>query len=194
MGAAALARPAGVLMATDADGRAVQIGKAVTSDGRPRLGVQVTSNLVAAHSGRCLDVTGGTDATGNGVPVQQYDCLGSAQTNQVWSFENETVVGGDYYYNIVAAHSGKCLDVTGGNGATGNGVPVQQYDCLGPAAANQQWRMVVFKVKLQLVARHSGKCLDVTGGDGATGNGVSVQQYDCLGLSQSNQMWYRFRP
>jgi len=42
-------------------------------------------------------------------------------------------------YNLRAVHSNKCLDVIGGPGATGNGVHVQQYDCLGFGQSNQRW-------------------------------------------------------
>ncbi len=186
-------RPSHVLMATDADGRAIKVTSAVAADGQLGLGVNVAGNLVAVHSDKCLDVTGGTGATRNGTPIQQYDCLGSTQTNQIWSFQNEFDAADGYrYFNIVAAHSGKCLDVTGGIGATGNHVPVQQYDCLGSTQTNQQWRLVVLKIGLQFIARHSGKCLDVYGGTGATGNGVPVQQYDCLGITQTNQLWHRY--
>lgn len=38
----------------------------------------------AQHSGKCLDVTGGTAATGDGVPIQQWTSLGAGQTNQTW--------------------------------------------------------------------------------------------------------------
>jgi len=153
---------------------------------------EVPGNLVAAHSGRCLDVVGGPAATGNGVAIQQWDCLGSTQTNQIWSFENETLANGYYYYNLVASHSGKCLDVVGGPTATDNGVPIQQWDCLGSTQTNQQWRRVTTKLGTQIIARHSGKCLDVTGGTGAIDNGVALQQWDCLGVAQTNQLWYRY--
>jgi hypothetical protein len=43
-------------------------------------------------------------------------------------------------YKIVSKLSGKVLDVRGGNEATGNGFPIQQWDYLG--GANQQWQLV----------------------------------------------------
>ncbi|ARE73305.1 hypothetical protein B6R96_04630 [Streptomyces sp. Sge12] len=42
----------------------------------------------AVHSGKCLDVEGGTGATGDGVNVFQWSCLGSGQTNQQWAFQS----------------------------------------------------------------------------------------------------------
>jgi hypothetical protein len=41
-------------------------------------------NLRAVHSNRCMDVRGGIGATGVGTVVQQWACLGPAQTNQLW--------------------------------------------------------------------------------------------------------------
>jgi hypothetical protein len=150
----------------------------------------VEGNIVAAHSGRCLDVTGGTGATANEVPIKQYDCLGAAQTNQIWSLRYVDHDGDIFYYSLVAAHSGKCLDVTGGPAATGNQVPIKQYACSG--ATNQQFRLQYYALddpRVNLVARHSQKCLDVIGGTGATGNNVAIQQYTCLGAGQTNQLF-----
>lgn len=139
--------------------------------------------VVADHSGKCLDVTGGTGAVGNGTNVQQWQCLGAAQTNQLWRL---VPVGNAF--QLVAVHSGKCLDVAGGTGATANGTNVQQWQCLGAAQTNQLWQLVPFG-SFQVVAQHSGKCLDVAGGTGAVGNGTNVQQWGCIGASQTNQLW-----
>lgn len=138
--------------------------------------------IVADHSGRCLDVIGGPAATGNGVRVQQWDCLGPAQTNQLWYFTEM----GDGSYNIWAAHSGKCLDVVGGTGAIGDGTDVQQFSCLGPAQTNQRW---FFDSERNIWAYHSGRCLDIRGGPGATGNGARAQQWGCFWPSTANQRW-----
>ena len=91
---AASPRPANVLMAADADGRAVEVTAAVTAGGQQGLAAEVAGNLVAVHSGKCLDVVGGPTATGNDVPIQQWDCLGSTQTNQIWNFQTEIYAGG----------------------------------------------------------------------------------------------------
>src|SRR3954453_6179760 len=84
--------------------------------------------LRAAHSSKCLDVTGGPAATGSGVAVQQFGCLGADQTNQQWYF---TPAGDGATYFVKAGNSGKCLDVTGGVDATANGVRIQQFACQG---------------------------------------------------------------
>lgn len=146
--------------------------------------------LVARHSSKCLDVTGGTGAIGNGTNVQQWSCLGISQTNQLWRFVRVS----NNRFQVVAAHSNKCLDVAGGTGSTTNGANVQQWACLGAGQTNQLWRLAPVGSRFQLIAIHSGKCLDVAGGTGATGNGANVQQWSCLGASQTNQLWELRRP
>jgi len=89
-------------------------------------------------------------------------------------------------YRITAKHSGKCLDVAGGPGATGNGVRVVQWDCNG--AENQTWAFTpVGDDYYRIQAKHSGRALDVSGGIVSLGNGAVVNQWDYHG--GSNQMW-----
>jgi hypothetical protein len=99
--------------------------------------------LVNAGASRCADVLGAS--VDNGAPVVQWDCNGGPnETFQLRPVLDPT--GADTgYVQIVAAHSGKCLDVTGG--ATNEGAPVQQWDCHDPiaeadptAGGNQSWR------------------------------------------------------
>ncbi len=151
--------------------------------------VSVPYNLRAAHSGRCLDVAGGPGATINGAAIQQFDCLGPGQSNQMWNFRP---AGDGLTYNVTALSSAKCLDVAGGPAAVNNGVALQQWDCLGYAQANQRWQVSSSGdgSTYYLNAVHSGKCLDVRGGLAATANGAVLQQYDCLGYAQANQRWY----
>jgi hypothetical protein len=121
-----------------------------------------TFYVTAQNSGKCLDVRGGTGATGNGVALQQYTCLGYAQSNQRWYLLDSP---DRMTFNLVAAHSGRCADVTGGIGATGDYIPVQQYDCLGLSQTNQRWylstgvarphRRVVLVPTVGLLARPS---------------------------------------
>jgi alpha-galactosidase len=63
--------------------------------------------------------------------VQLYTCTGGA--NQKWSLNpNGTITG---------TQSGLCLDVTGGDQASGNvnGTALELWTCNG--GANQQWRL-----------------------------------------------------
>jgi Ricin-type beta-trefoil lectin domain-like len=98
--------------------------------------------LVNAGASRCADVLNAS--TDNGAPVVQWDCNGGP--NQTFQLRPllDTAGTDTGYVQIVAAHSGKCLDVAGG--ATNDGAPVQQWDCrdpvaeLDPSAGNQSWR------------------------------------------------------
>jgi hypothetical protein len=123
-------------------------------------------NLVARHSGKCVDVTGNSAA--DGASVLQHTCGGGL--NQQWRL---TDAGGGYV-QVIAQHSGKCLDVS--SGSTADGATVLQYRCGG--GTNQQWS---FQDQgngyYRLVARHSGKCLDVS--DVSTADGAKLIQWTC---------------
>jgi hypothetical protein len=155
--------------------------------------------LVAKHSGKCLDVTGGPGATGNGVLIQQWSCLAGQPTNQQWQFTDPVVDPntGFTYWQIRAVNSGKCLDVRAASAS--DGAQIQQWDCGTNVPLNQRWLVVGFSnvssIFGELVSAQSGKCLDVTGGEGATGDGVKIQQWTCTlhadGTPVGNQLWGR---
>lgn len=137
--------------------------------------------IKAVHSGKCLDISGGPDATGNGVPALQWECTGAS--NQAW----RVVPVSDGYFKLIAVHSGKALDVQGGTIATANGVIVGQWDFNN--ADNQLWRMTQdADGSYRISAKHSGKSLDVNGGPGAVENGARVQQWEDVGAA--NQRWH----
>lgn len=138
--------------------------------------------IVASHSGRCLDVDRG-GGTNNGARVQQWDCVGVNQTNQLWSLRPV----GDAF-QIVARHSGKCLDVDS-NGAMSDGTKIQQWDCLGTNQTNQLWRFYRFGDMYELRPVQSDKCLEV--GGGRTENGAPTNQWGCFGAP--HQRW-QLRP
>ncbi len=131
--------------------------------------------LVAQHSGRCLEVGGGPGVTGNGANINQWDFVGVP--NQRWWLRP----AGDAF-EVVATHSGKCLDVS--EVSQQNGANVHQWDCVG--GSNQRWRFNPVGAAFELVAVHSGKCLDVAGI--SQQNGANVHQWDCWG--GSNQRWW----
>ena len=76
------------------------------------------------HSRKVLAVAEGS--LRNGERVLQWDLIESEE-NQKWRF----VPVGEGFYKILAKHSGKCLDVFGGNASQGDGVAVQQWDYNG---------------------------------------------------------------
>ena len=138
-------------------------------------------NIVASHSGKCLDVSGAS--RDNGAVTHQWDCRGKGQQNQLWTLRPVR----DGYYQIVAAHSMKCLDVSEVSRA--NGAVAHQWECVGPEQANQLWSLKTVGDNYQLVAKHTGKCLDVDVSRAPYANGAVAQQWECLGAQQTNQLW-----
>ncbi|MCA2225134.1 arabinofuranosidase catalytic domain-containing protein [Nonomuraea aurantiaca] len=124
-----------------------------------------TTPLVGAGSGRCLDVSGVSQA--NSAQVQIWDCNG--QNNQQWT---STAAGELRVYGT------KCLDVYGAG--TANGTNVIIWDCNGQS--NQQWRL---NTDGTITAVGANKCLDVSGS--GTANGTKAQIWTCQGTA--NQMW-----
>ena len=88
-------------------------------------------NLKINSTGKCVDVTG--VSTADGAYLQQWDCLGAGQTNQLWRVI--PIAGQPPYVAFQAKHSGKCADVLGQG--TGNGVRIGQWSCWW--GGNQQW-------------------------------------------------------
>src|SRR5690606_25787093 len=90
----------------------------------------------------------------------------------------------DTWYEIVARHSGKAVEVSGGS--TADGAMVQQWTRHG--GANQQFRFVASGGGYyRILARHSGKVLDVFGWNPA--NGAEIRQWpDLNGTNQQFQV------
>jgi len=133
-----------------------------------------TYEIVAKHSGKCLDVEGARPD--DGTNVQQWACGGGP--NQRWRL----VSVGDGYYKIVAVHSGKCLDVAGAS--YDDGANVIQWRCHG--GDNQLWRIERVGDAYRIIAKHSGKALDVEGASPRNGANVQVWRYG----GGPNQLWY----
>jgi uncharacterized protein (DUF1800 family) len=128
--------------------------------------------IVARHSGKCLDVSGAS--LNAGAPVIQSDC-GTA-LNQQWSFES--VAGGDY--RITVRHSADVLGVSGASLA--DGAPVVQSTPNG--GQDQLWSLERHADGYcRIVVRHSGKALDVSGASQTSGASV-VQSTPGTGESQ----------
>jgi Ricin-type beta-trefoil lectin domain-like len=102
---------------------------------------------------KCVDITGVSQA--NGAYAQLYDCLGAQQYNQQFYFY--AVSGLFQVYQIVAVHSGKCLDVEGASQSAG--ARIQQYDCLGYGQTNQLWGQVTYGAYSALYAQHSSRAM-----------------------------------
>jgi hypothetical protein len=109
-------------------------------DFKPVAGRANTYTIVNEHSGKCLDVASGS--TADGAAVIQYTCNGG--TNQMFTLNPVTALGISQDYQLVAVHSGKCVDVTGVSKTAR--AKIHQWPC-DPASAlstkkNQIWRLM----------------------------------------------------
>lgn len=107
---------------------------------RPVAGVANTYTVVNQQSGKCLDVSAVSSA--DGAAVQQWTCNG--QQNQQFALRKVTYSGNDAHdYQLVARHSGKCVDVS--TVSTAPGALIHQWTCnpAGQASPlNQTWRLL----------------------------------------------------
>jgi hypothetical protein len=106
---------------------------------RPVAGVANTYTVVNQQTGKCLDVNGAS--TADGAAVQQWTCTGG--TNQQFTARRVTYSGNDPHdHQLVARHSGRCVDVSGVS--TAAGARVHQWTCnpVGQGGTrNQTWRL-----------------------------------------------------
>ncbi len=139
-------------------------------EGAGQISQAKTYSIQNSATSKCLDAK--DHGTANGTPVQMYACPAPGR-NQRWTFTSTS--GGFYTIGNVEA-ADKVLDVTGGPGATADGVKLQLWSDVG--GSNQQFKPVrIGDGNYQLIALHSGKCLGVTGG--STANGALLEQQTC---------------
>jgi glucosylceramidase len=127
--------------------------------------------VINTNSGKCVDATNG--AAANGTAVQQWTCA-SGDTNQEWQFQ-PTDSG---YYKVVTRDApAQAWDVTGGAGATSDGIKIQLWAYGG--GTNQQWKPVQHADgTYSFTPRNNGnECLDVTNVSSA--DGALLQQWTC---------------
>jgi hypothetical protein len=107
-------------------------------DFKPVAGRANTYTVVNQHSGKCLDVSGAS--TADGAAVIQWTCSGT--TNQMFTLSPVTALGNSKDYQLVAVHSGKCVDVSGVS--TQPRAVVHQWTCDSGGTLstkkNQIWR------------------------------------------------------
>ncbi|MEO8213857.1 MAG: RICIN domain-containing protein, partial [Myxococcales bacterium] len=85
------------------------------------------------------------------------------------------------YTPIVAASTGKCMDVSGAS--TTPGAPVIQWRC--NFASNEQWTVQPFNNAYRIIQQKSGQCLSVAGG--STVAGAAIVQNTCSGAD--SELW-----
>ena len=133
-----------------------------------------TYELIARHSGKCLDVYGGS--TDDAATIIQWSCHGGP--NQRWRLEPT----GDGYVRLIATHSGKALDVYGAS--TDDGAVLIQWP--PHSGTNQQWQLQpAGSGYYSIAARHSGKMIDVD--HALTSDGATILQWPANG--GLNQQW-----
>ncbi|MGC7094558.1 RICIN domain-containing protein [Amycolatopsis lurida] len=107
---------------------------------RPVSAIAGTYTVVNQQTGKCLDVSG--SATTDGAGVQQRTCLNGA-ANQEFTLRKVTYSGNNSHdFQLVARHSGKCVDVS--EISTAAGAPIHQWTCNPVNQANplnQTWRL-----------------------------------------------------
>jgi hypothetical protein len=133
--------------------------------------------IVVKHSGLCLDVRGGPQATNDGALIEQWTCTGA--TNQNWTMRP----AGSGQIELVAENSGKCIQTVAGG--TVNQTGLEQRACDG--SAGQRWTRQNLAAGLEYRFQHvqSNRCLDIPGS--STAAGALAQIFDCTG--NPNQTW-----
>ncbi|MEO6090159.1 MAG: RICIN domain-containing protein [Umezawaea sp.] len=106
----------------------------------PVTGVSDTYTVTNQQSGKCLDVIGASTADGAG--VAQRTCASGA-TSQQFTLRRLTYSGNDPHdYQLMARHSGKCVDVNGVS--TAARAQIIQWTCKPTnqgTGVNQTWRL-----------------------------------------------------
>ncbi|MFL6077743.1 MAG: ricin-type beta-trefoil lectin domain protein [Mycobacteriales bacterium] len=123
--------------------------------------------LAGNQSGRCLAVTGGSQANGAAATIR--DCDGAADQTYTPNQAGELRVYGN-----------KCLEAYAQGTAAGTVADI--WDCNG--GTNQKWMLAADGT---IVGVQSRLCLDVAGQ--ATANGAKVELWTCNG--GTNQKWTR---
>jgi glucosylceramidase len=137
----------------------------------PNAGINASSwyEVVNEGSGLCATAAGGS--TANGTAVQQSPCTGA--TSQLWQFVPTSVSG---YYEVLndnAQSQGESWNITGGPGATGQGVPLQTWNYGGTANTNALFAGALqYSGYYTFTADNSGLCIAAP----STSSGVQLEQ------------------
>jgi hypothetical protein len=128
--------------------------------------------LKALHSGKCLDVQGGS--TANGAKIIQYSCHGG--TNQRFYTTPHPVVSGAVQIRI---GNGKCLAISANS--NDNSAPAVQWTC--DNLQGQTWFL-----RDDALENLSGKCLDIQGA--SQDNSAFAIQYNCKVSDNQKFKWH----
>ncbi len=146
---------------------------------RAAAAVTFTSTGVNQNGGNCLDLPGGSSASGT--QLRAFTCGSGA--NQNLGF---TPVAGPSDTYTITTQSGQCVDVHGAS--TADDAAIIQWPCHG--GSNQQWRLTPVSVSgtdktFNLVSVSSGKCVTPSGGSSASN--TSLVQLPCA--TANGRVW-----
>jgi hypothetical protein len=126
--------------------------------------------LKALNSGLCVDVTGGSAASG--AKLEQWTCL-AGHANQQWMVTSK---GSGQYELRSVNNTAECMDVY--KASLDSGAIVQQWSCNNQP--NQRWTLKSLgNNQYNVVSVNSGKCLDVY--QASTAAGSAIDQWSCNG-------------
>ena len=135
------------------------------------------TTVVVQHSGQCLDVRGGPQATQDGARIEQWPCTGA--TNQSWTLENT----GNSRFRLVAQNSSKCIETISGGTAAGTGL--HQMPCNSTTAQLWTRRYTPSTGAYSFVHVASNLCLTVPGSSSTQGEYVVLSSCG----DGTNQRW-----
>lgn len=134
--------------------------------------------VVNTNSGLCASAAGGS--TANGTAVQQLACTGA--TSQLWQFVPTSVSGEYEVLNENGLSASEAWNITGGDSATANQVPLQIWNYGGTGNTNELFAATQqSNGSWSFVADNSGLCIDTPAS--STSSGVQLQQYTCNGTA-----------
>ena len=129
-------------------------------------------SITAVHSGKALEIEGGTGGKANGLVLQQNEPTGAA--NQLFQFKQ--VQSG--FFQITVKHSGKVLEIR--DNSPKDHASVQQSEANGK---DYQLFTLVKETSgnYRIISRSTGYGFDVLGGVKSTGNNIPVVVYPATG-------------
>lgn len=158
-------------------GLALALAHLVAPSARPASAATIDTGtwyiLVNAHSGKAMEIGGGSSA--QGAEVTQFTRNDTCA--QQWRFLDS----GGGYYRLMNRCSGLVAEIY--EHSVDNGASVVQWPDLGNP--NQEFSVQDVSGNIQLVNRNSGKALDLWGW--STADGARISQYD--DTNGANQQW-----
>lgn len=133
--------------------------------------VDANVNIIASHSGLCLEAQG--SSVEPGAPIVQANCTG--QPGAVWQVRVSSAGSGSV--NLYNPNSGMCAELV----ATGGAGTLRQAPCDGQSKVSFLLEDRTTHVWIQPLSSNPARCLEVTGGSHTSGTAVHLAE--CHGQS-----------